>query len=222
MSRYSYRSKYPIDVSNKKSLDPGSTKLPILENSSNHISEQHVDGPIILATEYKLTVQTKVRPFNPAHAPMQFMRGQQRHTSPPISEPIGKPVSGPNKKDQPLSPIRGDKLNLPTKVENKHTVQTKMEPSNPAQATPLFGPSNDVGEALNTFKEVVRSAPKPQNNFNYTDSKAPIRGRNTGAIDSREAQRRYANPNPSARPSVNYIGTITSTEAADKYGGTPV
>lgn len=90
------------------------------------------------------------------------------------------------------------------------------------QLTPMCGPTNDIGEAVDVLKELVKSAPPPQYNFNYPELKNSITDAYPEIIDSREAQRRYGNPNSSSRPSLNHRETISSTDAARKYGGKPV
>ncbi|TXG65802.1 hypothetical protein EZV62_007077 [Acer yangbiense] len=102
-----------------------------------------------------------------------------------------------------------------------------IRPNQSAWASPpnssLSKPTNDIGTAMEILKESARPTPvtttAPYSRFTVPLSTGPKRDGYSNTIDSKEAQRRYANSNLSSSPVDNYTATIDSREAVKKYNG---
>jgi hypothetical protein len=98
------------------------------------------------------------------------------------------------------------------------TMVTTGGRSQPARDGKLGKPTSDIATAMENLKEAATA-------LSVTTGVPYKRNSTPELIDSREAARRYGNLNVPSRPETTgetYTTTITSKEAAKKYGGVPV
>ncbi|TXG65806.1 hypothetical protein EZV62_007081 [Acer yangbiense] len=120
-----------------------------------------------------------------------------------------------------------DRRNDTPKEPTMNTSGGWIRPNQSSWASPpnssLSKPKNDIGTAMEILKESARPTPvtttAPYSRFTMPLSTGPKRDGYSNTIDSKEAQRRYANSNLSSRPVDNYTATIDSREAVKKYNG---